>query len=105
MKSSPWNWLEVWKHQQGSRSPQAEPGAGGGGIPVNSFCLVSQFLIRTEQAKRRVGFDMTGQISNFVFIGCVTWVKLLNFSEPSPPPPVNGAHYVLSLMIMASTVP
>lgn len=78
----------------------------GGGIPVNSFCLVSQFLIGAEQAERRVGFDTTGQISNFVFIGCVTLVKPLNFSEPiSPHPPINGAHYTLSLTIMASTVP
>lgn len=76
----------------------------GGGIPVNSFCLVSQFLIRAEQAERRVGFDMTGQISNFAFIGCVTLVKPLNFSEPISLP-VNGAHYTLSLMVMASTVP
>lgn len=80
----------------------------GGGIPVNSFCLVSQFLIGAEQAERRVGFDMSGQISNFTFIGCVTLVKPLNFSEPILPPPthpINGAHYTLYLMIMASTVP
>lgn len=80
----------------GMKAP--ERGVSGGGIPVNSFCLVSQFLMRAEQAKKRVGFDMTGQISNFVFIGCVTLVKPLNFFEPIslPPPSKWGSLYPIS---------